>query len=360
MRAKRRHVEKARQPGSQVKAVAWPIVTLRDDGPHQPPPVERPTDRERDRYGGANGGPHGPGNGRRNGGPHRQPNGGHRVPDGHDGHDRPRDREPDNGSRRGQVPPPPATCSGRLYRVREGDTIFRLAIANGVTTEAILAANPQITNPDVLLEGQVICIPGRVERATDILNILLTAEKLETAMYARGLESPALQSLPPDERAYFQAGLSHEIAHIDILTELGASVPYEEFFFPPGTFDDLNLYVNTLLTLETAGISAYIQASYEFARMGELELSRLMDQIMGVEAEHRALLRDVIELVPANNLCFERAPNQPVAQILSALPSFLEPNQFNGSSVGPVPLPTAEQAERLIGPYGCPNPRPSL
>ena len=223
-----------------------------------------------------------------------------------------------------------------------------------------MAANPQITDPDVLIAGQVICIPGLVETAADILNALLTAEKIESALYARGLESPALQGLAPEQFAYFQAGLSHELAHIDVLTELGASVPYDEFFFPPGVFDDLNLYVNTLLTLETAGVSAYIQASEEFARMGRFELSRLMDQIMGVEAEHRALLREVLDLVPASNLCFERAPNQPVTQILAALPSFLEPNQFEGGSVGPIPLPTPEQAELLIGPYGCPNPRPSL
>ena len=120
------------------------------------------------------------------------------------------------------------------------------------------------------------------------------------------------------------------------------------------------IFVNTLLTLETAGVSAYIQASYEFARMGRLDLSRLMDQIMGVEAEHRALLREVLDLIPAANLCFERAPNQPVTEILAALPAFLQPNQFNGASEGPVPLPTPQEAAALIGPNGCPNPRPNL
>ena len=278
---------------------------------------------------------------------------------------RPRRPAPDEGSRNGadrgeRIPPPPARCTGSLHRVAAGDTIFRLAMAYGLTIEAILAANPQIDDPGTLHVGQIVCIPDRAEGMAEILNALLTAEKIETAMYARGLQSPALEGLPPEQFAYYETGLSHELAHINVLTELGASVPYEEFFYPPGTFEDLTTFVNTLLTLETAGVSAYIQASAEFAKMGRLDLSRLMDQIMGVEAEHRALLREVLDLIPAANLCFERAPNLPVTQILSALPSFVQPDQFDGESEGPVPLPTPEQAEELIGSNGCPNPRPDL
>lgn len=226
--------------------------------------------------------------------------------------------------------------------------------------EAILAANPQLVDPDILIPGQLLCIPEPAGSALEILNALLTAEKVESALYARGLVSPALQGLPEEQFAYFQAGLSHELAHIDVLQGLGASVPYREFFYPPGTFEDRSIFVNTLLALETAGVSAYIQASAEFARMGRFDLSRLMDQIMGVEAEHRALLREVLDLIPAADLCFERAPNQPVTEILSALPQFLQPGQFEGGSVGPVPLPTPQEAEELIGPYGCLNPRPDL
>lgn len=259
-----------------------------------------------------------------------------------------------------RLPPPPDRCSGTLHQVRAGDTIFRLSLAHGVSMEAILAANPQITDPDRLVQGQLLCIPAATDDMLVILNALLTAEKVETALYARGLQSPALSGLPPEQFAYFQAGLSHEIAHIEVLEDLGASIPNRVFFYPPGAFEDLSIYVNTLLTLETAGVSAYIQASDEFARMGRFDLSRLMDQIMGVEAEHRALLREVLDLIPAANLCFERAPDQPVTEILAALPAFLQPNQFDGASTGPVPLPTPEEAADLIGPNGCPNPRPDL
>ncbi len=257
-------------------------------------------------------------------------------------------------------PPPPARCSGSLYQVKAGDTLFRLSMAHGVSLDAIVAANPQISDPDSLVPGQIVCIPERLEDVMVILNTLLTAEKVETAMYAQGLRSPALQGLPPEQFAYFEAGLSHEAAHVEVLTDLGASVPYNEFFYPPGTFEDQSIFVNTLLTLETAGVSAYIQASDELARMGRFDLARLADQIMGVEAEHRALLREVLDLVPADNLCFERAPNQPVTEILAALPAFLSPNQFEGASEGPIALPTPEEVAELVGANGCPNPRPEL
>lgn len=312
---KKRTAPGAKQPAGRVRTYAWPIIVSHHDRPHQPPKDERPPER------------------------------------------RPR-RGRERGERNG-LPPPPDRCSGTLYQVREGDTVYRLSQRFDIPAEAILAANPQIADPDVLIAGQVICIPDQEESMLEILNALLTAEKVETALYARGLQSPALQGLSPEQFAYFQAGLSHEIAHIDVLTELGASIPNEEFYYPPGVFEDRELFVNTLLTLETAGVSAYIQASDEFARMGRFDLARLMDQIMGVEAEHRALLREVLDLIPASNLCFERAPDLPVTEILAALPSFLEPNQFDGASTGPVALPTPEEAAQLIGPHGCPNPRPA-
>ncbi|WP_198409473.1 LysM peptidoglycan-binding domain-containing protein [Limnochorda pilosa] len=54
----------------------------------------------------------------------------------------------------------PVCPGGRIYRVRAGDTLFRIAQRFGVSVDAILQANPQITNPDVLRVGQSICIPG--------------------------------------------------------------------------------------------------------------------------------------------------------------------------------------------------------
>lgn len=45
------------------------------------------------------------------------------------------------------------------YTVRPGDTLFQIARRFGVTVDAILAANPQITDPNRIMPGQVITIP---------------------------------------------------------------------------------------------------------------------------------------------------------------------------------------------------------
>ena len=59
----------------------------------------------------------------------------------------------------GQLPPPPVCSGGFIYTVVQGDTLFILANRFGVPLNAIIAANPQITNPNAIFPGQRICIP---------------------------------------------------------------------------------------------------------------------------------------------------------------------------------------------------------
>lgn len=56
-------------------------------------------------------------------------------------------------------PPPPAFCPGQYYTIVAGDTLYKLAQRFGTTVDAIVRANPQITDPNKLQIGQVICIP---------------------------------------------------------------------------------------------------------------------------------------------------------------------------------------------------------
>lgn len=46
------------------------------------------------------------------------------------------------------------------YVVRIDDTLFTIAQTYNTTVNAIMAANPQITNPDVIFPGQLIVIPS--------------------------------------------------------------------------------------------------------------------------------------------------------------------------------------------------------
>jgi LysM repeat protein len=58
-----------------------------------------------------------------------------------------------------QIPPPPQKCDGQLYTVKAGDSLFLIGRRFGVTVQQLQAANPQITNPNIIFIGQVICVP---------------------------------------------------------------------------------------------------------------------------------------------------------------------------------------------------------
>jgi LysM repeat protein len=52
--------------------------------------------------------------------------------------------------------PEPTTVT---HTIQPGDTLFGISVQYGVTVEQILAANPQVTNPNLIQVGQVIVIP---------------------------------------------------------------------------------------------------------------------------------------------------------------------------------------------------------
>lgn len=55
--------------------------------------------------------------------------------------------------------PPPAP-SGQTYYVQKGDTLRKIASKLSTTVDAILKANPQITNPNLIYVGQALTIPA--------------------------------------------------------------------------------------------------------------------------------------------------------------------------------------------------------
>lgn len=57
------------------------------------------------------------------------------------------------------------TCRGMTYMVQPGDTLFLIARRFNVSLNALIAANPQISDPNLIFPGQIICIPiGRCPR----------------------------------------------------------------------------------------------------------------------------------------------------------------------------------------------------
>ena len=48
---------------------------------------------------------------------------------------------------------------GNSYNVVRGDCLWKIARAHGVSLSSLIAANPQIKNPDLIYPGQKIRIP---------------------------------------------------------------------------------------------------------------------------------------------------------------------------------------------------------
>ncbi len=151
--------------------------------------------------------------------------------------------------------------------------------------------------------------------------------------------------------AYLQGALLEEVQHAQLLRTLlglsssgsgdvGAGVP-ATFYYPSGTFDTLTNFLPILLALETAFVGAYMTAVEEFASMAAgyngysatqanpamsgsnysqadlILYAKVAASILGVEAEHRALIRAIpsvtiasptfagTNLIPANNVNYE-------------------------------------------------------
>lgn len=206
------------------------------------------------------------------------------------------------------------------------------------------------------------------DTAANILTAALIAESLAITTYYTALSSSGVITDPnlagtggtainvsasgsQVNVAYLQGALLEEVAHAQLLRSLlglpnsgsgdaAAGVP-QTFYFPTGTFSSLAGFVPVLLALETAFVGAYMTAVEEFASMAAayngfsatqanpamsgsnltqanlILYAKVAASIMGVESEHRALVRAIpsvtlatpnfagLNLIPANNVNYE-------------------------------------------------------
>lgn len=60
----------------------------------------------------------------------------------------------------GRVPASCPQCIGGRYTVVQGDSMFSIAQRFGIPESLLICANPQITNPNQLFPGDVLCVPN--------------------------------------------------------------------------------------------------------------------------------------------------------------------------------------------------------
>jgi LysM repeat protein len=132
------------------------------------------------------------------------------------------------------TPTPTPTPSGTTttYVVQPGDNLTRIAQRFGTTVQAILAANPQITNPNLIFVGQVIQIPGGQVATPTPTATPSTTPTPQRISFAPGTTSATVSgNLPADGDVHYviraEAGQLLEVnvtaAHTVHLTIYGAN-----------------------------------------------------------------------------------------------------------------------------------------
>ncbi|MFN8485614.1 MAG: ferritin-like domain-containing protein [Anaerolineae bacterium] len=193
-----------------------------------------------------------------------------------------------------------------------------------------------------------------IETAQGVLDVAATLESLAMTFYYQATQAAFFTRLPTYQRAYVQAALDQEWSHYKYLLQQGATPQATAFYFPPGIFDFSGFarFIAAIETLETGFMDAYLAAARRFTELGQPVMAEIANQIVGIEAEHRVLGRELSgeSPPPPNNVCFERAAIDCPSQIIGKLGIYIHGGL---NYAGPVAMPTGDQMTAVIGRYTC-------
>ena len=146
-------------------------------------------------------------------------------------------------------------------------------------------------------------------------NAAVGAERIAVAFYANALGATSAYGVASDvakgtllnsgDRTYFVAAQQQEQAHQDTLVSLGLSFPYHVFRFPAGTFSSTSAMLTFGEQLESIFIGAYLGAIKAAASETNTFIAEAAAQILGIECEHRVLIREIEKDTVPNNRVFE-------------------------------------------------------
>lgn len=153
---------------------------------------------------------------------------------------------------------------------------------------------------------------------TTIINDAITAEALAVTYLTGLVENATTIGIPTSLVPVLQAANAAELAHHDTLASLGAKPLTTKFWAPNSFFASSNDVFATIEYAETQFVNAYLIAITAFAKAGKDSLARYAGEILGTEAEHRALARFAQGKLP-NNVAFESYGIRSIGGIVHAL-----------------------------------------
>lgn len=170
-----------------------------------------------------------------------------------------------------------------------------------------------------------------------IINLAATAELFATTHYLAGINGAEAMGLDQTQVDYLKTGFLAEQDHLDLLRSLGAEPVVAEFYVPEGLFEDKAMFSQITEVAETTFVAAYLAATRIFTAAGAPQFAVTAAQIAAVEAEHRALVRQIGGRL-ANNISYAQYQFDNVSDAVPVLQPFLDGS--GDGFVGPVAPPT--------------------
>jgi hypothetical protein len=172
-----------------------------------------------------------------------------------------------------------------------------------------------------------------------ILNLAATAELFATTHYLAAINGAEDLGLDEIQVNYLKAGFLAEQDHLELLMSLGGAPVVNEFYVPETLFSDKELFSTITEVAETTFVGAYLAAARIFSNAGAQAFAVTAAQIAAVEAEHRALVRQIGGRL-ANNTSYAQYNLLNVSSAVPVLQPFLDGS--GEGFVGPVSPPTAD------------------
>jgi hypothetical protein len=151
-----------------------------------------------------------------------------------------------------------------------------------------------------------------------IVNDAVTAEALAVTFLTGVIENASKIGIPDNLVPVLKAANAAEFDHYKALRSLGARPLTTKFWAPNSFFASANDVFATIEYAETQFVNAYLIAITAFANAGKTSFARYAGEILGTEAEHRALARFAQNKLP-NNVGFEAYNIHTIGGIVGAL-----------------------------------------
>ncbi len=151
-----------------------------------------------------------------------------------------------------------------------------------------------------------------------IVTDAVTAEALAVTFLTGVIENAKKIGIPSSLVPVLKAANEAEYDHYKTLRGLGAKPLTTKFWAPNSFFASSKSVFETIEYAETQFVNAYLIAITAFAKAHKTDLARYAGEILGVEAEHRALARFALGKLP-NNLGFEQYKIHTIGGIVEAL-----------------------------------------